>query len=271
MLREAVIDALRPYHFRGKRRLLERVAPHAGERTARVFGYRVRLELDEAIQRWIYMGAFEPHETSIVRGWLRPGMTFLDVGANVGYFSLLAASLVGKTGRVYAVEPSPYAHRRLEDTVRANGLSQLRVCPIGLSAGAGVLNLYLPPEADGFHSPTMSGDFGGPVVEVPVRRLDDSLDEWGVETVDLMKLDVEGHEPRVLEGASRVLSKGRIRAVVCEFNDYWLRQQGSSPEALYAMFEEAGFVDTEGDHRFLPECCDTRFFVHRSARRADQG
>jgi FkbM family methyltransferase len=265
---EAVIDALRPYHFRGKRKLLGSVAPQSGERTARLFGYDVRLDLREMIQRWIYIGAFEPHETSLVRSWLRPGMVFLDVGANVGYFTLLAASRVGKTGRVHAVEPSPYAHGRLSESVRANGLSQVSVHPIGLSAEPGTLNLYLPPEADGFHSPTMSGDFGGPVVQVPVRRLDDALGEWEVEAVDLMKLDVEGHEPRVLEGALGALSSGRIRAVVCEFNDYWLRQQGSSPEALYAMFADAGFTDVDGPHRFLPQCCDTRFFVHRSAHRA---
>ena len=55
---------------------------------------------------------------------------------------------------------------------------------------------------------------------VPVRRLDDCLADWGVETIDLMKLDVEGHEPFVLRGAGEALSSGRIRAVLCEFNDF---------------------------------------------------
>lgn len=265
MLREAVIDALRPYHFRGKLRVLGNVAPRSGERVARVFGYRVRLDLGEAIQRWIYLGAFEPHETAAVARRLRPGMTFLDVGANVGYFSLLAASRVGPGGRVYAVEPSPYAYGRLTESVRANGLAQVQAFQVGLSSAPGTLSLYLPPEADGFHSPTMSGDFGGPVVEVAVKRLDDCFDEWGVERVDLMKLDVEGHETKVLQGGSASLAAGRVRAVLCEFNDYWLRQQGSSPRELHAMFVDAGFSDVEGVPRFAPGGCDTRLLVHRSS------
>lgn len=265
MIREAVVDVLRPYHFRGKLRLLAGVAPSRGERDAEVFGYRVRLDLSEAIQRWIWLGAFEPQETALVRGWLRPGMTFVDVGANVGYFSLLAASLVGERGRVYALEPSPYAYARVAATVRANRMPQVHAFQMGLSAGPGELALYLPPESANFHSPTMSASSGGEPVSVPVRRLDAALDEWAVETVDLIKVDVEGHEPFVFAGASEVLATGRIRAVLVEFNDFWLRQQGGTPEALYRTLLDAGFVDTGGRAAFTPDCCITRFFVHRTA------
>jgi FkbM family methyltransferase len=265
MIREAVIDVLRPYHFRGKLRLLAGVAPSRGERDAEVFGYRVRLDLAEAIQRWIYLGAFEPQETALVRGWLKPGMTFVDVGANVGYFSLLAASLVGERGRVYALEPSPYAYARVAATLRANRMPQVHAFQMGLSAEPGELALYLPPEDAHFHSPTMSAGSGGRPVAVPVRRLDDALDEWGVETVDLIKVDVEGHEPFVFEGASRVLRTGRVRAVLVEFNDFWLRQQGGDPEALYRTLLDAGYVDTGGRAEFTPDCVVTRFLVHRAA------
>jgi FkbM family methyltransferase len=265
MIRDAVIDLLRPYHFRGKLRLLGSVAPTEGERAVQVFGYRVRLDLAEAIQRWIYLGAFEPQETALVRAWLKPGMTFVDVGANVGYFSLLAASLVGARGRVFAVEPSPYAHARIRATVEANRLRQVRAFQMGMSSAPGELTLYVQPEAAHFHSPTMSAASGGEPVTVPVGRLDACLDEWGVETVDLIKVDVEGHEPFVFEGAARVLSSGRIRAALVEFNDFWLRQQGGTPDSLYRTLLAAGFVDTGGRAEFVPDCCITRFFVHRTA------
>jgi FkbM family methyltransferase len=265
MLRDSVIDALRPYRFRGKLRLLDGIVPRRGSRTARVFGFRMELDLAEAIQRWIYMGAFEPVESAMVAGWLRPGMTFLDVGANFGYFTMLAASRVGPEGRVLAVEPSPYAHERLARSLEANRIRQARAFRMGLSSRAGELNLYVPAADRGFHSPTMSAGSGGEPVVVPVRRLDDCLEEWGVERVDLMKIDIEGHEPQALEGGYGALSSGRIRAVLCEFNDHWLREQGGSPAALYEMLLEAGFRDTAGPARFEPGCCDNRFFVHRAA------
>ena len=264
MLRQALINTLRPYHFRGKLKLLGSIASRSGEETVTVFGYRVRLDLGEAIQRWIYLGAFEPRETAMARAWLKPGMTFLDVGANFGYFTLLAASRVGATGRVFAIEPSPYAFDRLSETVRVNSLHQVRVEHLGLSDTNGTLDLYVSPSE--FHSPTMSAGSGGDPVAVPVRRLDDCLADWGAGTIDLMKLDVEGHEPFVLRGGIEALKSGRVRAVLCEFNDFWLRQQGSSPRELHDIFRAAGFVDTEGEPTFEPNGNDTRFLVHQSAR-----
>jgi FkbM family methyltransferase len=172
---------------------------------------------------------------------------------------------VGERGRVYALEPSPYAYARVAATLRANRMPQVHAFQMGLSAEPGELALYLPPEDAHFHSPTMSAGSGGRPVAVPVRRLDDALDEWGVDTVDLIKVDVEGHEPFVFEGASRVLHTGRVRAVLVEFNDFWLRQQGGDPEALYRTLLDAGYVDTGGRAEFTPDCVVTRFLVHRAA------
>jgi FkbM family methyltransferase len=265
MILDSAIEALRPYHFRGKLKLLDRVVPRAGERTTPVFGYEHTLDLGEAIQRWIYMGAFEPRETSLVHRLLGPGMTFLDVGANVGYYTLLAASRVGRTGRVHAIEPSPYAFNRLQRTVRANGIGQVHLHQMGLSDACGELTLYVQPPDSGFHSPTMSSDSGGEPVTVPVQRLDESLNEWGAEWVDLMKMDVEGHELHVLRGAGDALGSGRIRALICEFNEHWLQSQGSSSEAVYQTLVDAGFRDRDGAPRFGAETFETRFMVHRSA------
>src|ERR1041385_7304916 len=91
MLSELLVETLRPYHFRGKLRLLRALTPSQGERLAGVFGTRMHLDLGEDIQRHIYLGAFEPRETALVRHWLHPGMTFVDVGANAGYYTALAA------------------------------------------------------------------------------------------------------------------------------------------------------------------------------------
>jgi hypothetical protein len=90
-----------------------------------------------------------------------------------------------------------------------------------------------------------------PTATVPVRKLDDCLDEWQVAHVDLLKIDVEGWEPRVFEGATRALASGRIDAILCEFNEHWLRAVGSSAQALWKMLMGFGFhlthdVDVDG-------------------------
>ena len=261
----SLFDALRPVRFRGKARLLGPLVPHSGRRVARVFGFRMTLDLADHAERMIYLGAYEREETALVLRWLRPGMTFLDVGANIGYFSLLAAQRVGQAGRVIAVEPSLHVFAQLDRTLRDNDLPVERH-PIGLSDSAGECTLFLPDEAMPIFSPTMVAHSGsGRSVVVPVRRLDDCLEAWGVAAVDLMKIDVEGHEGKVFAGAGAALSSGRIRAVLCEFNDFWLRAAGSSPAALFDQLTAAGFVDQGGPPRFDPGCVVNRFLVHRAA------
>ncbi len=94
--------------------------------------------------------------------------------------------------------------------------------------------------------------------------MDDCLAEWKVDCVDLLKIDVEGHEPKVFAGASNALAARRIRAILCEFNDHWLREAGSSPQALLQTLEAAGFVDAELrglTPNFPARCIDTRLLI----------
>ncbi len=93
-----LVQLLRPFSFRGKYRLLTALIPKQGQREACIFGVRSTLDLSDLIQRFIYLGCYEPLETAAVRKVLRPGMTFVDAGANIGYFTWLAARLVGPTG-----------------------------------------------------------------------------------------------------------------------------------------------------------------------------
>lgn len=239
------------------------LGPHSGIRRARIFDSVFELDLEDWIQRQIYLGTFEPDETRLVEEYLRPGMTFLDVGANVGYYTALAASHVspGK-GRVISFEPSPYAFDRLNLMVLNNKLDHVTAVHAGLSDMAGAGKLYL---GVGFHnhSPTMVAHENAPATEITVVSLDDEAERVGIERIDLMKIDVEGHEPKVLGGAKRLLGEGRIQAILCEFNEHWLTKAGSSSKHLEGILRDAGFV--ENDQRRAG--CDNRFFqLHGSAR-----
>lgn len=260
-----LVSSLWPLRFPGKVRLLDPLVPRQGTRRGRVFGYSMTLDLLDLVERMVYLGTYEREETGLAWRWLRPGMTFLDVGANVGYFTLLASRRVGPRGRVIAVEPSPHAHERLARVVGENSL-HAELHRIGLSDREGTCTLYPPAPGSNNHTPTMvKYDGAGDPVEVPVRRLDDCLESWGVPSVDLLKIDVEGHEGKVFAGAERALGSGRIRAILCEFNDFWLRGTGTTPRALYDTLIGYGFVDRAGEPRFEDGCVVNRFLVYRGA------
>ncbi len=248
-----LIRALWPLRFRGKKRLLSRLVPKAGIRTAHVFGVPVELDLADVIQREMYLGCFEPHETRVVSRLLRPGMTFVDAGANAGWFTFLAASRVGPTGRVLAVEPDPVLAEKLRVAVRPH----IKVFGCALGRAAGTLTLSIPPP--GNRSPTLAPVAGWESVAVPVRTLDELLDVERVGTVDLLKLDVEGAEAEILAGAARTLP--HVRAVLCEFNTYWLGQLGTSPEALWRTLLGAGFRPAAPKPTFGPGSVETVFLV----------
>jgi len=240
---DRAIAVIRPLRFRGKYRLLNFLTPDEGIRNAQVFGLRFELDLGDWIQRLIYLGTFELFETRLVAGFLAPGMTVIDVGANVGYYTALAASRVGSKGRIFAIEPDARAFARLKKLISENHLP-VSAFNIGLGEKSGEENLYRSPDSRN-NTPTMIAHGGlAPTATVSIRRLDDCMDEWEMTHVDLLKIDVEGWEPQVFRGASRALESGQISAILCEFNDPWLRASGNSAQGLWKMLTGFGFRPT---------------------------
>ena len=202
----------------------------------------MELDLSDVIQRDVYAGIYEPFETRHIRKFLRPGMTVVDVGANVGYYTWLAADAVGSSGRVLAIEPGPYAFERLRRVIQTNGLGHVQCRNLAVSDAAGRGTLYVPRRAEGNYNPSLSPYLPDmEPVEVALARLDDVLDEAGIGAVDLMKVDVEGHELRVFRGAERSIRQGRFRAVLCEFNEGYQAGAGWSCEQLERWFGDSGF------------------------------
>jgi FkbM family methyltransferase len=209
---------------------------------AKVFGANLELDLANYVDRTIFMGCYEPLNTSLFKQILRPGGTMVDVGANIGYFTLLAAKLVGKSGKVIAVEAHPRNFEVLSAAVQRNELKQVVPVNIGLSDENGSAQIIMGDQ-DEFPNRTASmvpqPGLSGPTV--PVRMLDDCISGWNIDVVDLLKIDVDGFETKVVRGAAKSLSSGRVRNVIMEFNDHWLSASGSSVEELTALLHVAGF------------------------------
>jgi FkbM family methyltransferase len=173
--------------------------------------------LDEELTR----NGYENAELNFVERLLRPGMTVLDLGAHHGLYSLLAAKCVGPGGKVIAFEPSPRELRRLERHVRWNRATNVDIQPVALGPSAGRADLYLVENGqDGCNSLRPPAVLE-PVrtMRVPLRCVDEELRRLGVGRVDFIKLDVEGAELGVLQGASTLLRGPARPAILAEVQD----------------------------------------------------
>lgn len=209
-------------------------------------------DLRDAIAREAcFMGHYEPQETVVVRSLLEPGGCFVDVGANWGYFSLLGAGLVGPSGRVVALEPHPELFAALAENVRRNALSQVTALRVAAADRNGEMNLAGfagIDENSGLSRLTDEPDSSVPNFNVPARLLEEILDERGVGAVDLIKMDIEGGEGRVLPTLAGGLSKGRYRHVLLELHPEALKRQGQSAAALVYELLGHGYHAWRIDH-----------------------
>jgi len=232
-MKQLFIEWVRQFNFPRKAGFLHLICPRVGEKNVDFYDYKLTLDLSDYIQRSVYLNVFEPCESNLIKNYLKPGMTFIDVGANIGYFTLMASALVGSEGKVIAFEPSPYAYGRLEDTINRNNISQISIIQAGLSNSRGTIELYISDDKWGNHTPTMVKNDGGHPIEVPILTLDEYLKDNKIEYVDLMKIDVEGFEPNVIEGARIAIESRKIHSILLEFNKDWLEGNGSSVNSLY--------------------------------------
>lgn len=193
------------------------------------------------ILRW---GVWEPETTSFFLSWLRPGMTFVDAGAHVGHYTLLASDLVAAGGRVIAFEPHPVLGQVLRRNVERAGCANVTVSSLALGRADGPGDLVLHPR-DNFGASSLRADSQtGHLPRAPVRvsTLDDFLERAGLPTVDVVKLDVEGAELDVIEGAHRTLTANPGIVLVVEFLRENARRFGRDVEDLEARLRELGFL-----------------------------
>lgn len=174
-------------------------------------GHRMSLDTKDIVQRYLYQfGVWEPSLTAWLGRTLRPGDGFVDVGANIGYFSLLAARLVGHTGSVVAVEASPSALAALRRNLAVNQTGTVRLVPCAVAERECTLTFYEPKS--GIHSVTTSvrpGDDVAPVFETAARPLPALLTDAELAGARVIKIDIEGGEYAALRGLVPVLDRAR--------------------------------------------------------------
>jgi FkbM family methyltransferase len=190
------------------------------------------------VNRLHQMGVDDPIVQTL-QSSLTPGMQVVDVGANVGRYTVLAASLVGPTGAVYAVEPAPDTLAVLRENVRANALANITILPCAAGARRERRDLFVAGQASGKNSLYGAGNHphAGPAVPVSTVPLDELVDG----PVDLVKIDVEGAELDVLAGMGRLLKMAHPLCLVVEWCPRHQERAGQPPERLPLLLLEMGF------------------------------
>ena len=191
-------------------------------------------------------GSHEPFITRFLPKWIEPGDTVIDVGAHIGYHTLLMARAVGEQGKVVAFEPHPDNFQLLERNVSLNDYDHVTLHQTALGAESGKSQLYLCDYDSGGHR--LTGDNECADWETMGVRVD-PLDSYAVaKEADLIKVDVEGREHLVISGLRKTIELGQPLKLLIEFWPTTIRRNGGDPVAMLEYLGQQGF-----EMKFLPD------------------
>jgi len=193
--------------------------------------YQMRLDLASPYEAEIFLNIMEIELIRLLGRLLRPGGVMIDVGANRGICTLMAAKAVGATGKVISFEPNPRAYALLDECLKLNQLSQVHAVQAACWSTPGVATLYDYGQGTEFSSlrPGNSGYEHTGEYQVPTVRLDDEVSA----PVQVVKIDAEGAEWEILRGAERLLSQTPRPQLILEFSNSAARQFGYHPLELF--------------------------------------
>ncbi|MBW1999564.1 MAG: FkbM family methyltransferase [Deltaproteobacteria bacterium] len=207
-------------------------------------GIKMCLYFDCELSRYLYCYDFETLERRFLKMFLRPGDIYIDIGANIGLFSLLAAWCVKDTGRVYAFEPAKKTYDRLCGNVALNRFTNVLCFQMAVSHQEGELPLFVSRDGydawNSFAHPIEGDDFSTQLVKC--TKLDTFVSENKLlGKVTMVKIDVEGWEMNVLRGGSLFLSRQDAPVLQVEFTEKAAESAGVTCGEVYHKLEDLGY------------------------------
>lgn len=185
----------------------------------------------------ILSGEYEKGETSAIKKILRKGDTFVDIGANIGYFSVLAGSIVGETGKVFAFEPDAYNYHLLKRNISNNSLKNIKAYKMAVGLRGGYIKLTIDYDNLGNHNQVHSNN--SEYSRVKVIKLDDYMQELD-NKISLVKIDIQGMEEDVLLGMKKILLKIKPQIII-ELCPELVEASGKNPRRIPQILEECGY------------------------------
>ena len=209
-----------------------------------------QLELDQsdvAVSGSLALGSFEETEVNIFREKLEIGMTVIDIGANIGYYTVIAGKRIGVNGKVFAFEPEENNFSLLSRNISLNKLNNVTVFKVALADKSGEKSLYLDNDNKGHHSLSSQKSRTEKRVLVKTDTLDNILEKYGSPKIDLIKMDIEGAEFLALKGMVKTLAINPELILFTEFYPQAIRRLGRSPLQFLKNLVKSGFFLSEID------------------------
>jgi len=183
---------------------------------------------------------YESLETEIVKKEIKKGDVAVDIGANIGYYTLIFAKLVGDEGKVFAFEPDPTSFALLKKNVEINRYQNVILVQKAVSNETGKIRLYLCDDNLADHRIYNSHD-GRKSIEIEAIRLDDYFKGY-TGKIDFIKMDIQGAEGDALQGMSLLLQKNKNLKMITEFEPVALKRFGMEPEEYLKLLVKHGFA-----------------------------
>jgi len=202
---------------------------------------KMKLNTGEYIDRWLFSSAdFEPLIVDLIKKFLSTNENFLDLGANIGYFSLIASRRIGVNGTVYAFEPTPSTLEQLTENIRLNNLNNIKIFKKAVSNTNGFSTFKTPAGTvrNSGRSSLRLIEEASTEIKVETVTIDSMLDQ--LEKIKVIKMDIEGAEGLALDGMVGLIRRDRP-IIIMELTDHFLRQLGYSSELILLFFRNQDY------------------------------
>ena len=189
---------------------------------------------------------YKTHEsasTKILRKLLSKGMNCLDLGSNIGYYATIESKLIGNSGKVYAMEPIPRNFNLLKQNIKVNNLKNVQPFNMAASNYDGQINLYLSNKSN-LCSAIKTDTLLNQTITRKATTVDSFLETENIqpENINLLRMDVEGYETKILEGAKNLLEHSKNITLFIEFHTAIIKSQGINLEDTFGLIEDYGFT-----------------------------
>lgn len=203
-----------------------------------VMGHRMVLDWRDTLHLSLN-GIYEPLTTELVKNEIKNGDIVLDIGAHIGYYTLIFAKLVGKNGKVYAFEPEPTNFALLEKNIQLNSYQNVILVRKAVSNKSEKVKLYIYKNHPAHHKIYNTHD-GDSFIEIDAISLDDYFKSYEGK-IDFIKMDIEGAELAAIQGMSSLLQKNTNVKIITEFHPNKLKEFGIEPETFLKQLLKYGF------------------------------